>query len=325
MFKAGLTAYLFPALIIVLSLIIDIAVNDPPNRYHPTAWLGKVISALTPKFKADSSKIEKANGVLLAIVTIAIYATPIYLLVSLCHFNYFLEIVVAALALKITFALKCMDKHVRPIATHLQHNDISSARQAVALIVRRDVSAFNTPLITSAAIESTAESIVDGFASPLFYYSLFGIAGAAIYRAINTLDSMVGYKDPYFVNIGWFSAKLDTLANWIPARLATIILAFSALVLGLDWRNSIRIAVRDHRNTESLNAGWIMSAMAGALNVRLEKPGYYVLGKELPTPKDSHIVLALKVMYVTCILFTAFICIPLSILFSYLWMWFSCL
>jgi len=309
---------------VLLALALDLMFNDPPNKFHPTAWLGKIIALMVPHLKSKSQQVEKINGVFLALTAILIYVLPIYMLVKLSSYSLILELVISAALLKLTFALKCMSKHVNPSIRQLANGDLESARRTISLIVRRDVSRLDEHLLASAAIESTAESIVDGFSSPLFYFSLFGVIGAAAYRAINTLDSMVGYRDPYFMNIGWFSAKLDTLANWISARLAAIMIILSSLLLRLDWKSSLKIALRDHRKTESLNAGWVMAAMAGALRVRLEKPGHYTLGEEFFLPSYRDITLSLKIMYLASLLFMITICFPLSILFSLVWEVLTC-
>jgi adenosylcobinamide-phosphate synthase len=157
--------------------------------------------------------------------------------------------------------------------------------------------------VISAGIETVAEGMGDGIASPLFYYALFGIPGAFAYRAINTLDSMVGYKDPEFLNLGWFSARLDSIANWIPARLASILMLLSGKLLGESASRSWRILIRDRNRTESWNAGWLMSAMAGLLDVKLEKPGFYALGDADQQLNYTHLKKAIRIMTLDTVLF----------------------
>jgi adenosylcobinamide-phosphate synthase len=157
--------------------------------------------------------------------------------------------------------------------------------------------------VISAGIETVAEGMGDGIASPLFYYALFGIPGAFAYRAINTLDSMVGYKDPEFMNLGWFSARLDSIANWLPARLASILMLLSGKLLGESASRSWRILIRDRNRTESWNAGWLMSAMAGLLGVKLEKPGFYALGDADQQLNYMHLKKAVRIMILDTVLF----------------------
>jgi adenosylcobinamide-phosphate synthase len=127
-------------------------------------------------------------------------------------------------------------------------------------------------------VESLTENITDSIISPLFYTFFLGVLGSMAYRVINTLDSMVGYKDQENIDIGWFPAKLDDLVNYIPARVTGVVMIISAAFMGLDWRNSYQIMIRDARKTPSPNSGYPMAAAAGALGVQLEKKGVYILG-----------------------------------------------
>jgi adenosylcobinamide-phosphate synthase len=129
------------------------------------------------------------------------------------------------------------------------------------MIVRRETKNLDEQLILSGTIECISESTVDGVVSPIFFYSLFGPTGSFIFRIVNTLDSMIGYKDKYNENIGWMSAKLDTIANYIPSRLAGMLIVVSSLIISTDWRNSIRTMRRDHNKTSSLNAGYPISSI----------------------------------------------------------------
>jgi adenosylcobinamide-phosphate synthase len=302
--------------ILALALIIDLAFGEPPEKVHPTVWMGRLIAFFKPKIRSKSPHIEKLTGVLLALFTITAFAIPAHLMISIVQefFGPIIYIVIATLLLKPTFAVKCMEQYTLPIACAIERGDIETARRLLSNIVRRDPKKLNTQQIISATVESIAESTVDGVTSPLFYYALLGVPGAISFRAINTLDSMVGYKDPEHINIGWFSARLDDLANYIPARLTAILMVAAAWLLSEDWKNSWKILRRDCRKTESPNAGWSMSAMAGALNVRLEKPGHYILGDEIFALSPKHIIRAMKIMKLTVILFTVLVTAPLIIL-----------
>jgi adenosylcobinamide-phosphate synthase len=191
----------------------------------------------------------------------------------------------------------------------MEKGDYDKARQLLPYIVRRNPTELNERQIISAAVESIAESTTDGITSPFFFFALFGVPGAFAFRVINTLDSVVGYKDSENVNIGWFSAKMDTITNYIPARLTAILMVVSAMLLGENWRSSWRILQRDKNKTASLNAGWTISAMAGALNTQLEKQGYYALGDgEDISPAD--IRQALRIMELTVVLFGVVVVFP---------------
>ena len=222
-----------------------------------------------------------------------------------------------AVLFKATFAVKGMGQYTKPIAAALKKNDLAEARKWLPFIVRRDPNTLNEKQITSAAVESIAESTTDGITAPFFFFALFGVPGAFAYRVVNTLDSMVGYKTPENKNIGWFSANLDTIANYIPARLTAYLMVAASFLLRENWRESWRILQRDKGKTVSINAGWTISAMAGALNTQLEKQGHYTLGDDHGISPE-HIPRALRVMTLTAILFGAVVVLPLLTLRIYI-------
>lgn len=299
-------------LIFVFAFLIDAVFGEFPDRVHPTVWIGNTIAYFKPKFKHENPRIEKVNGVLLCLLVIMVVAGPVYfLLFGIRHFlGWIPYIIVAAVLFKTTFAAKCMRDYTVPIAKALENNDIDKAKRGLYYIVRRDPNKLNEQQIASAAVESIAESTTDGITSPFFFFALFGVPGAFAFRVVNTLDSMVGYKDKENINIGWFSAKIDTIANYIPARLTAILMVAATALLRENWRNSWRILQRDKTKTHSINAGWTMSAMAGALNIQLEKPGHYALGdKGYVTP--AHIRRSLRIMELTAILFGAVVILPI--------------
>lgn len=304
-----------PLLIFALALLIDFTIREPPDKLHPTVWMGKVIALLKPKTKSKNPRIEKLNGILLGLFTVTLFALPVYFILPLIqrYFGLVTYIVVAAILLKPTFAFTCMEHYTLPIAKAIKRGNIDEARQLLPYIVRRDPKKLSEQQIISATVESIGEGTVDGITSPLFYFALFGVPGAITFRAINTLDSMVGYKDPEHANIGWFSARLDALANYIPARLTAFLMIVAAWLLHENWKDAWRILHRDKGKTDSLNAGWTMSTIAGALSVRLEKPGFYTLGDASNALSPKHVPQALRIMKLTTYLFEVLIVIPLLI------------
>jgi adenosylcobinamide-phosphate synthase len=173
----------------------------------------------------------------------------------------------------------------------------------------------------SATIECIGESTVDGIIGPLFFYSLLGPAGSFAYRTVNTLDSMVGYTIEYYKNIGWMSASLDTILNYVPARITSCLMIVSSLIAGADWKESIKVLIRDHKNTVSPNAGYPMATIAGALRVKLEKIGQYSLGDDREALSVEKCWLALSIMKLTTLLFVTLVSIPLIFVLSLVGWW----
>jgi len=319
MFSFDFSLFVDSALIFVLAFLIDMILGEYPDKIHPTIGIGKLIAYLKPKLKNPNPKIEKANGVLLAVVVILIVALPVFALLFWIRqsFGAIPYVIVGAVLFKATFAVKGMGKYTKPIATALKKNDLVEARKWLPFIVRRDPNTLDERHISSAAVESIAESTTDGITGPFLFFAIFGVAGAFAYRVINTLDSMVGYKNVEYGNIGWFSANLDTLANYIPARLTAYLMVAASYLLRENWRESWRILQRDKAKTSSVNAGWTISAMAGALNTQLEKQGYYTLGDDHGITPE-HINRALRVMTLTAVLFGLVVVLPVLALRIYI-------
>ncbi len=313
MFPFDLSFFVDSVLIFTLAFFIDVAFGEIPDKAHPTVWMGNAIAFLKPRLKSPNPKTEKANGVLLCVGVIVLFAVPVFLLLwalrQIPVWGWLIYIVAAAILLKTTFALKCMRYYTYPIEKALKNKDPNEARKWLRFIVRRDPNKLDERHIISAAVESIAESTTDGVTSPFFFFALFGVPGAFAFRVINTLDSMVGYRDAVNVNIGWFSAKMDTMTNYVPSRLTAVLMVASVGLLGADWKNSWRILKRDRNKTASPNAGWTISAMAGALNTQLEKEGYYALGDGEAISPEA-ITKAWRIMQLTTVLFGVVVILP---------------
>jgi adenosylcobinamide-phosphate synthase len=305
MFWFDLSWFFDSTLIFTLAFLIDIVLGEYPDKIHPTIGIGKIIIYLKRKAKSPNPRVEKANGVLMALVIIMVVALPVFLLLFWLRtlpYGEIIYIIAGALLFKATFAITGMGQYTKPIAKALKKKDLAAARKWLPYIVRRDPNTLNERQIISAAVESIAESTTDGITAPFFFFALFGVPGAFAYRVVNTLDSMVGYKNAEYKNIGWFSANLDTIANYIPSRVTAYLMVAAACLSHEDWRESYRILQRDKHKTASPNAGYTISAMAGALNIQLEKQGYYTLGDDHGISAE-HITRALRVMTLTSALF----------------------
>ena len=306
--------YLFIAL--AGGVTIDFLFGDPSNRYHPVAWLGRFIGFFVPKLKDNSNnsaKKETVKGLIFTTSLIITFGLVIHFIVfTTLHLLGAVDVIIfSTLILKITISIMGMEKHARVIMSALKRSDLENAQYNLSMIVRRNTKTLDEQHVISGIIECISESTVDGIVSPLFYYSFFGPAGAFIYRIINTLDSMLGYKDNYYKNIGWMSARLDTIANYIPARITALLMIVSAGVIGADWKNSLQILQRDHNKTFSPNAGYPMATMAGALRIKLEKIGHYSLGESYEPSSIEKCKTAISIMKLTTILFCVIFSIPL--------------
>jgi adenosylcobinamide-phosphate synthase len=301
---------------------LDFAAGDPPNRYHPVAWLGRAIGCFVPRLKGSSDAAEKVRGIAFAIAIVVLVGLAVHFaaVASLYLAGAIALAVFSAVILKVTVAVRGMERHAKAIMACLERGDLPGARQNLSMIVRRPTADLDEQHVLSATIECISESTVDGITGPMFYYSLLGPAGAFAYRAVNTLDSMVGYKDDYFRNIGWMSARLDTLANYVPARITAFFMVVSAKMLGADWKNSLQVLQRDHGKTFSPNAGYPMATMAGALRIRLEKIGHYSLGDGAEQATLEKCRTSIAMMKLTTVLFLLAFCVPaMSVLYVAGW------
>jgi adenosylcobinamide-phosphate synthase len=264
--------------LLALAVTADALLGEPPARCHPVVAMGQAITSAecrapaTPRLALAYGSLIVVGGALgswlaahLALQALRQVAVPAGLLAS-------------ALALKSAFAVRALDDAAVAVAAALATGDLDAARSGLRALVSRDTTSLDPPLLAAAAVESVAENVSDSFVAPLFWYALLGVPGALAYRFINTCDAMIGYRGAYEY-LGKAAARLDDAANWVPARLSALLLVAAAGLTGADAGGAWRVMWRHHGRTASPNAGWPMSAAAGALGVRLEKPGHYALGE----------------------------------------------
>jgi adenosylcobinamide-phosphate synthase len=295
-----------PALILLLALALDLLVGDPPNRYHPVVLMGNFIRGRARLAPREGPTRRFVHGTVLVLSGVALFSLPLaWALVWVRRLNPLAYLLLAALLLKATFAYTGLVKAARQVKAALERGDLTEARRLVSWhLVSRDTSQLDASLVAAAAVESVAENITDGILAPLLFFALAGLPGAWAYRFVNTCDSILGYRDPVHEHLGKFAARLDDVLNFIPARLAGMLLIAAAGMVGEDSRGAWQTMWHQHRRTASPNAGWTMSAMAGALGVTLEKVGHYQLeGGHAPLAAET-IDRALRVAAVTVSLFT---------------------
>lgn len=285
--------------IILVAIILDLLWGELPSSIHPVVLMGRIIEFLKPYL----SKVKnKSSGFFLTGILLGLFIIPLYFILQLLQFNLIIYILVSIFILFTTFAIKGLIDSVRQVKQQLDTN-INLARQSVSYLVSRDTSSLSKEELASAAVESLTENITDSVISPLFYTFFLGVLGGMAYRVINTLDAMVGYQDEINRDIGWFPARLDDLANYVPARLTGVLMVVSAAFIGLDWRNSYQTMIKEARKTPSPNSGYPMSAAAGALGVQLKKKGIYTLGERKNPLNSDAIEEAVLLSQITIIIF----------------------
>lgn len=292
-----------PLLSLILAVLLDRLFGEPPDKWHPTVWIGNFIAYLDKRI---------SSGLLILIVTTGIFTIPAILLIELTPSPW--NLVAAALVLTTTFSWRGLSDYTMPIKDALDDKDLIRSRSLLPYIAGRDPSKLDEKEITSAVVESIAESSVDSVIAPFFFFLLMSISGlslgigaAVLYRALNTMDSMLARPgNPK----GWAIAKADEILNLVPARLGAIAMLLAGLFLGRDFKRGLHIFRRDRNMTKSRNGGQTMSAMAGLLGVELIKKGGYLLGSGMASPAPWHIKEALRIVNLQIILFTIFMVIP---------------
>lgn len=314
-------------LIVFFALVLDLTLGDPRTKFHPTAWIGSFIAKLTPHTKNSSENLEKVGGVFIILISIGIVVSLVVFLdiginlISVDYIYIVISVIAGSVLLKSTIAIKGMEKHAVAVVAALEQDNISSARDNLSMIVKRNTKNLDKNHVYSGVLESISENTVDGITGPLFYFAFFGLPGAFVYRVVNTADSMIGYKTDIFKNVGWFGANCDKILNYIPSRLTGFIMVLSAMVLGNNWKKSFEIMIRDGKKTPSPNAGYPMAAIAGALGAKFEKIDHYSLGDgDISFTKD-HVKSAILIMKVTSILFCGMVVVPILLFLSYLGWW----
>ncbi len=285
--------------IIILALLFDLFWGEPPSFLHPVVCMGKIIDFLKPHLVEYQNKL---SGLYLTFLLLSLFIIPIYFILQLAQLHVLIYIIVSAIILFTTFAIKELLNSIRVVKKDIK-SDINLARQSVSYLVSRDTTNLSREELVSATIETLTENITDSVVSPIFYTLFLGVLGGVAYRVVNTLDAMVGYKNKENINIGWFPARLDDVANYLPARLTGVLIVISAVFMNLNWRRAFYTMMKDARKTPSPNSGYPMAAAAGALGIKLEKKGYYTLGESINSLTIDRIDQALFLSEITIILF----------------------
>jgi adenosylcobinamide-phosphate synthase len=265
-------------LVLALAVGLDLALGDPAGWPHPVRWMGAVLAAgeRAARGLGGGRLFLRGAGIVLALaLPLAVWGITHAILGLAGGLQPWLGAGLSAYLAYTCLSLKGLARAAGGVGRHLAAGDLEGARSAVAHIVGRDCAALDGPGVATAAVESAAENASDGVVAPLFYLALGGPALGLAYKAVNTADSMIGYRDDRYTDLGWAAARLDDLANWVPARLTALLLTAAAALTGLSAKGAWRVARADARRHPSLNAGWPEAAVAGALGVALGGPVHY--------------------------------------------------
>jgi adenosylcobinamide-phosphate synthase len=314
--------------ILFLAYAIDSIIGDPVFLPHPVVFMGKSIEFFEPLFRSRRwlGKIFSNpifSGTLFAVFLIGSTFFLTYYLIGFCKsVNFFFGQIVSVLLMFFTLSAKSLYKAAMDVKVALETDGINEGREKISMIVGREVKSLDQTGVVRAAVETVAENFVDGVLSPVFFALIGGVPLAMAYKMVNTLDSMVGYKNEKYIEFGRASAKIDDIANFIPARISVIIIAFATTILkGKRGMVSLKTGFKEGRLHKSPNAGFPEAAFAGALKIKLGGPNYYhgklidkpYIGKGFNDPGLRQIKQACELM-----LFSSFISVMISCLIIWL-------
>ena len=263
---------------VALAYILDLAIGDPIGTAHPVVLMGRLIKFLENiLYTEKSSNMQrKFLGMVLAAIVIGISASITWGIVYIANLvNIWVGFIISVLLISTTIATKGLMDSAKSVAEALKKGDLKEARERVSHIVGRDTENMKRREVVRATIETVAENAVDGVIAPIVYAVIGGAPLAMAYKAVNTLDSMIGYKNERYEDFGWAGARLDDVANYIPARISVLLLAISAFLIRKNPLKAIRIAIRDGKKHASPNSGLPEAAVAGIFNIRLGGTNIY--------------------------------------------------
>ena len=299
----------------IIAFFIDVLIGDPHSRWHPVALMGKLIDTLELWLyrETDSDSKKLTAGAILVVITLLVsYETA----AAIMMLSYRIpgewgSVVVGAFLLSFTISPRSLARAGKEIYILLILGDLEEARKKVGWIVGRDTENLTDAEVARATVETIAENTVDGIIAPLFFFVLGGVPMAVLYRAANTMDSMIGYKNDKYLYFGRMAARLDDVLNYIPARIAGILFVFAAWILGFDYRNGYCMMMRDAQKHPSPNGGYAEATVAGALHIRLGGVNSYFgrksfrayMGEAMELTAPKHIMECIRMMYTVTVMF----------------------
>ena len=299
----------------IFAFVIDLVIGDVPNAIHPLRWMGNLLDKLDRSIKRKDRGSTVAKGFWSYILVLFIFATAALSILALVrtYIGDIAWVIVCALLFKFTFAVFSFRRHCRPIQMDLEKGDVGSAAEKTQMIVSRNTKGMDAEHIASSCTETISENYADSVCSPAFYFGLFGMFGAWMFRCANLMDAMWGYLSDKYRDLGYFSAKFDDILGYVTSRISVVFIALASPFVGGSPKKAIFTAKKEHRKTPSPNSGWPMTAAAGALGIRMEKAGVYMMGDgDLPTVKD--ISRCYVMIEVAALLLFILVTVPLYIL-----------
>jgi len=301
-------------LFLVIALIIDLIISDPDWITHPVVIIGSLITFLEKylqKEKDDALAAKLKGGVLVIIVLLVSYFISNYIIQQSLRLNEYFAYSIEIIFLSLMLALKGLIKAGKDVYFALKVNDLEQARKKVDLIVGRECSQSSRQEVIRAVLETLAENTSDGILAPAFYYLLGGLPLAVTYKAVNTMDSMLGYKNDKYINFGYAAAKTDDFFNYIPARITAFLIIAASFLLDFDFKSAFKTVLNDAAKHPSPNAGYPEAAAAGALSLRFGGINYYqgkesfraYIGQKKKKFEASDILKLNKIIYYTVGLF----------------------
>lgn len=304
-------------IIILLAILIDRFIGEPPNRFHPLRWMGNVLGWIDRRLKKRQGIWVTAMGFISYVFVLLLFG-GLALLITACIHTYvpdpygeILWIIISAIILKVSFAIFSFRKHCEPICKDLEEGKIEDAADKVQMIVSRDTKGMDAEHIASSCCETISENFADSVCTPNFYTGLLGIPGAFMFRCTNLMDAMWGYKNEKYKNLGHFPARWDDVLGFMTSRVSVLFIALGAMLLGLNWRNALSIASIENDVTSSPNSGWPMTATAGALDISMEKKGDYFMNAKRPLPNQDDVRRCLDLIELSSILFILIVTAPI--------------
>ena len=269
---------------LTIGFILDLLIGDPNNPFHPVRGIGLLASKLETIFRKLLKNSLKIAGLIVWMITIVLTFAITYGIIFVCmKINKYLGIIVQGIIIYFCISAKGLVVEGYKVINYLNEGNIEKSRKQLSYIVGRDTESLDSKGITRAVIETISENMSDGVIAPILFAGVFGAAGSMAYKAVNTMDSMFGYKNEKYIKFGYFPAKLDDLFNYIPARVTGILIIISSFFLKRDYKNSFKIYKRDRYNHTSPNSAQPEAAMAGALDIQLGGANYY-FGKIVEKP-----------------------------------------